>query len=86
MDNAREAGLGRRARFVGQVMARLPADSPVPWHRVVCVGGRLAFPADSPAYGDSAPGWRRKAVAFDGARVDLQRHGWQVTLDEILWG
>lgn len=83
---AREAGLGRRARFVGQVMARLPPDSPVPWHRVVCAGGRLAFPADSRAYARQRARLEAEGVAFDGTRVNLRRHGWQATLDEILWG
>ncbi|MGB5209640.1 MAG: MGMT family protein, partial [Gammaproteobacteria bacterium] len=29
---AREAGLGRRARLVGQALRHLPAGADVPWH------------------------------------------------------
>jgi len=83
---AREAGLGRRARFVGRVMARLPAGSRVPWHRVVCAGGRLAFDPDTASYRRQRARLEQDGVAFKGARVDLARHGWRVTLDELLWG
>ncbi len=40
-DVAREAGLPRNARFVGRVLARLPAGSDLAWHRVVDASGRI---------------------------------------------
>lgn len=83
---AREAGLGRRARFVGQVMARLPADSEVPWHRVVCAGGRLAFDPGTEHYRRQRTQLEQEGVAFSGHRVNVVRHGWQASLDELLWG
>ncbi|MBZ0274227.1 MGMT family protein [bacterium] len=45
-DIARRAGLPRGARMVGRVLARLPRDTDVPWHRVVLAGGRLPAFAD----------------------------------------
>lgn len=83
---AREAGLGRRARFVGRVMAGLPAGSEVPWHRVVCAGGRLAFAPDTESYRRQRARLEQEGVAFSGQRVDLRQHGWRATLDELLWG
>ena len=83
---AREAGLGRRARFVGCVMARLPAGSDVPWHRVVCAGGRLAFAPDTESYRRQRARLEQEGVAFSGQRVDMRQHGWRATLDELLWG
>lgn len=82
---AREAGLGRRARFVGRVMARLPSGSPVPWHRVLCAGGRLAFAAGTAAYQRQRARLEEEGVAFRGDRVDLARSGWRASLDELLW-
>lgn len=83
---ARDAGLGRRARFVGRVMSRLPAGSEVPWHRVVCAGGRLAFAPDTEAYRRQRTQLEQEGVAFSGQRVDMRQHGWRATLDELLWG
>lgn len=83
---AREAGLGRRARFVGRVMARLPEGSDVPWHRVVCAGGRLAFDPGSDHYRRQRTRLEQEGVAFSGHRVNVARHGWRASLDELLWG
>lgn len=82
---AREAGLGRRARFVGRVMARLPPGAGVPWHRVLCAGGRLAFEPGSAAYLRQRRLLEKEGVRFAGHRVDLERHGWRAALDELLW-
>lgn len=82
---AREAGLGRRARFVGRVMARLPPGSRVPWHRVLCAGGRLAFEPGSAAYLRQRARLEREGVRFKGDVVDLGQHGRRASLDELLW-
>ena len=74
-DVAREAGLGRRARFVGRVLRELSGRSALPWHRVVQAGGRIAPRA----------GWQeqrrrlvREGVAVDAqGRLDLERHRWR---------
>lgn len=41
------AGLPGRARFVGRVLSQLPADSKLPWHRVVNAAGQIAQRAGS---------------------------------------
>jgi methylated-DNA-protein-cysteine methyltransferase related protein len=83
---AREAGLGRRARFVGRVMARLPEGSDVPWHRVVCAGGRLAFEPGTDHGRRQRALLEKEGINFTGHRVNLKQHGWQASLDELLWG
>jgi methylated-DNA-protein-cysteine methyltransferase related protein len=83
---AREAGLGRRARFVGQVLSRLPAGSAVPWHRVLKADGRLAFPPDSEAYRRQRDRLEQEGVSFAAARINLDCYGWRATLDQLLWG
>jgi len=83
---AKEAGLGRRARFVGRVMARLPEGSDVPWHRVVRAGGEIAFPAGSEGRRRQRSRLEAEGVAFDGEKIDMLRCGWRARLDELLWG
>jgi len=85
---ALRAGLPRRARLVGRVLAKLPAGSRVPWHRVVAAGGRIAFPDGSPAHGEQLRRLGREGVDAVGGRIDLRRHGWQSpsdSLDRWLW-
>lgn len=72
---ARLAGLPGAARMVGRVLAALPADSRLPWHRVVNAAGGISLPGD-------AGGRQRELLAaegalFRGARVDMRRCRWQ---------
>ena len=83
---AKEAGLGRRARFVGRVMSRLPEGSDVPWHRVVRAGGEIAFPPGSEGRRRQRARLEAEDVSFDGERIDMLRCGWRASLDELLWG
>ena len=85
---AARAGLPRQARLVGKVLARLPQDSGVPWQRVVAAGGRIAFPAGSPARGLQISRLRAEGIDAARGRVDLVRHGWGAAvgdLDQLLW-
>ena len=76
-DVAREAGLGRRARFVGRVLRDLPDGARLAWHRVVQAGGRIA----------ARPGWQeqRRRLRAEGVevdargRLDLEAHRWQAS-------
>lgn len=70
------AGLGRAARWVGQMLARLPQDTQLPWHRVIGASGRLSLPADSPAGAEQRARLRAEGVRISGTRVDMRRHGW----------
>ena len=85
---AARAGLPRQARLVGKVLAGLPQDSGVPWQRVVAAGGRIAFPAGSPARGRQISRLRAEGIDAASGRVDLVRHGWGAAmgdLDQLLW-
>jgi len=85
---AARAGLPRQARLVGKVLSGLPHDSGVPWQRVVAAGGRIAFPAGSPARGRQVSRLRAEGIDAARGRVDLVRHGWGAAvgdLDQLLW-
>jgi methylated-DNA-protein-cysteine methyltransferase-like protein len=85
---AARAGLPRQARLVGKVLAGLPQNSGVPWQRVVAAGGRIAFPAGSPARERQISRLRGEGVDAARGRVDLGRYGWGAApgdLDQLLW-
>jgi methylated-DNA-protein-cysteine methyltransferase-like protein len=85
---AARAGMPRQARLVGKVLAALPANSGVPWHRVVAAGGRIAFPAGSPARERQLARLRQEGVDVARGRIDLAQSGWgapMVDLDQWLW-
>lgn len=73
---AREAGLPRRPRLVGAVLAALSPRSALPWHRVLGATGRIS-PRPGPGPTVQRRRLEREGVRFDSrGRVDLQRFGW----------
>lgn len=74
---AAEAGLPRRARLVGRVLAELGQGSPLPWHRVVAATGRIsARPGSGP--GEQARRLRAEGIPVDAAgRLDLELRRWR---------
>ena len=73
------AGLPHAPRVAGYALRALPPGSPVPWHRVVAAGGRLALARLDP---DGAVTQRlrleHEGVRFDARGcVDLERHLWR---------
>ncbi len=83
---AERAGLPRRARLVGRVLAQLPAGSRVPWHRVVNAQGRISLPAGSSAAREQRQRLLAEGVRIVGSRVALKEFGLRRSLDELLWG
>jgi methylated-DNA-protein-cysteine methyltransferase-like protein len=61
-----------QARLVGRILAALPADSRLPWHRVVSASGRITSPAATEQRQrlEREGGW-----VWDG-RIDLRNHRW----------
>lgn len=72
------AGQPCRARLVGRLLAALPHDRDVPWHRVINARGRISLPAGSPAALRQRARLEREGIEFrpDG-RVDLSRFRWR---------
>ncbi len=68
---ADRAGLGRGARRVGRALRELPANSEVPWHRVIRAGGHIAFPAGSEAFDRQRSRLEREGVSLLKSRIDL---------------
>ena len=71
------AGLPRRARLVGHALNRLPADSDVPWHRVVNAAGKISLRAAALGHDElQLHLLRREGVRFVGGAIPLARYRW----------
>jgi methylated-DNA-protein-cysteine methyltransferase related protein len=72
------AGLPRQARLVGYALHTLPADSDVPWHRVVNAAGKISLRADGLGHDElQAQLLRREGVRFVAGAIPLARYRWQ---------
>ncbi len=71
------AGLPRAARLVGTTLRKLPANSNLPWHRVINASGRISFPATHPNYQRQRQLLVDEGVLFVGGRVKLSDYQWQ---------
>lgn len=68
------AGLPGAARRVGRVLAALPTDSRLPWHRVINAAGRVSLPGTHGVRQRRL--LRAEGVYLRNQRVDLRRHRW----------
>lgn len=74
---AEYAGAPRRARFVGTVLKQLPANSKIPWHRVINSQGKISFPQGSPAFIKQQERLQAEGVAMLNGKVNLKKYLWQ---------
>ena len=74
---ARLAGAPRRARQVGYVLAALPDQSAVPWHRVVNAKGKIS-PRSEPGYEEyQRILMENEGIVFDKEGcISLARYQW----------
>lgn len=73
---ARLAELPGYARYVGYVLKNLPADSRLPWHRVVNARGQLSFKPGTPQYRRQTALLETEGVVFIRGRFSLARYRW----------
>lgn len=71
------AGLRRQARLVGYAMHALPADSDVPWHRVVNAAGKISIRGDGLGHDElQAQLLKREGVRFVDGAIPLAKFRW----------
>ncbi|PHS74674.1 MAG: cysteine methyltransferase [Porticoccus sp.] len=71
------AQLPRGARQVGRLLSQLPAETTLPWHRVLRADGAIAFPLDSPSYRCQKERLESEGVTVTQGKVDLSGFGWK---------
>jgi methylated-DNA-protein-cysteine methyltransferase-like protein len=69
------AGMPRQARLVGYALHALPANTPVPWHRVVNAQGAISTPPRSAAV-------QRRMLESEGVKFDARE---RISLDSFQW-
>lgn len=74
---ARQCGYPGYARYVGNILKKLPGDSALPWHRVINAKGEISFPPDSEAYKRQKFLLEREAIQFHGKHIRLSVYRWQ---------
>lgn len=74
---AKLAGCPNHARYVGTTLKHLPADSTLPWYRVINARGEISFAKESPAYQRQKALLEAEGVVFIGAKVRLSRYGFE---------
>lgn len=75
-DVARLAGSPRAARQVGGVLRRLPAESRLPWYRIINRHGHISLQEDDLLRQRDALEAEGIEISDDG-QVDLARYRWQ---------
>lgn len=67
------AGLPNHARLVGRLLKALPADSTLPWHRVINSQGKISFPQNSEKYFEQHSKLLDEGVTFNKGKVNLTK-------------
>ena len=68
---AAQAGVPRGARWAGRVLRHLPADSTLPWYRVLRSDGTLGLTGP-------AADRQRAALLAEGHRLEMRAQGWRL--------
>ena len=58
----------------------------LPWHRIVNAQGCISIPKTSDRYEQQQELLRAEGVPVKNGKLDIDKHGWSPTLDELLWG
>ncbi|MGB0468624.1 MAG: MGMT family protein [Pontibacterium sp.] len=74
---AKLAGLPRMARAVGKTLSQLPADTQLPWFRVINAKGQLSFPVNSEAYNRQCDLLAAEGIMLLNGKVSLKHYQWR---------
>lgn len=75
------AGVCGSARLVGRCLSQLPADTRLPWFRVINASGKISFPVGSDGYIRQAERLQKEGVVVLNGRVNLATFRWHAGID-----
>ncbi len=70
------AGLGKASRFVGTTLRNLPANTKLPWHRVINSQGKISLPKQHPGAAIQKERLEAEGVIFTNGKVNLTLFLW----------
>jgi len=71
------AGLPGAARLVGKILSGLPADTSLPWHRVINAAGKISMPQGSDSFNEQKKRLLAEQVLVCGKSIKLSQFRWQ---------
>lgn len=71
------AGLPGAARLVGKILSGLPADTSLPWHRVINAAGKISMPEDSDSFNEQKKRLTRENIILIGSQISLKQYLWK---------
>jgi methylated-DNA-protein-cysteine methyltransferase-like protein len=63
------------ARLVGYALHNLPANSGVPWHRIINSKGMISLPRHTGGYERQKKLLEREGIVFKNEKIDLAKYG-----------
>ncbi|CAM4186608.1 MGMT family protein [Pseudoalteromonas byunsanensis] len=73
---AKLAGAANQSRAVGRLLKNLPAQSSLPWFRVINSQGKISFPVSSEKYMQQRQLLESEGVMFINDKVNLKKYQW----------
>ena len=77
---AKLAGLPRYARHVGYTLKCLPAQTKLPWHRVVSAKGAISFKRGTEKYIRQKSLLEKEGVHFSKGKFSMEEYEWKQSL------
>ena len=74
-DVATLSGLPGQQRLVGYALHNLPANSRIPWQRVINAQGRISLPRRTGGYRRQKQLLQEEGVVFSNETIDLDEYG-----------
>ena len=71
------AGLPRAARLIGHILRNLPAETLLPWHRVINGAGKISLGPETESGLRQRARLQEEGVVFNNGRISLKQYRWQ---------
>jgi methylated-DNA-protein-cysteine methyltransferase-like protein len=71
------AGLPGAARLVGKILSGLPADTSLPWHRVINAAGKISMPEGSDSFIEQKKRLTAENIILTGSQIILKQYLWK---------